>query len=60
MKWKLGEDYIGIIEGSERFYTIGIYSDITPIMENQMEKKMENAMETGNIWRIVGSRVSQN
>ena len=26
------------------------YRDITPIMENQMEKKIENEMETGNIW----------
>ena len=30
------------------------------IMENQMEKKMENEMETGNIWGIVEVRVSQN
>ena len=30
------------------------YRDITPIMENQMEKKMENEMETGKIWRIMG------
>ena len=27
----------------------GIYSDITPIMENQMEHKMENEIETGGI-----------
>ena len=27
----------------------GIYRDLTPIMENQMEKKMENIMETGII-----------
>ena len=25
---------------------------ITPIMENQMEKNMENEMETGVTWRI--------
>ena len=28
------------------------------IMENQMEKNMENEMETGNIWGIMGFRVS--
>ena len=27
----------------------GVCRDITPIMENQMEKKMENEMETGII-----------
>ena len=27
----------------------GVYRDITPIMENQMEKKMENEMESGII-----------
>ena len=29
-------------------------------MENQMEKKMENEMETGFLWGIIGLRVSQN
>ena len=33
--------------GSPGFGYIRIYRDITPIMENQMEKKMENEMETG-------------
>ena len=27
----------------------GVYRDITPIMENQMEHKMDNKMETGGI-----------
>ena len=27
----------------------GVYRDITPIMENQMEKTMENDMEAGII-----------
>ena len=27
----------------------GVVASITPIMENQMEKKMENEMETGII-----------
>ena len=27
----------------------GVYTGITPIMENQMAKKMENEMETGVI-----------
>ena len=26
----------------------------TTVMENQMEKKMENEMETGIIWWIIG------
>ena len=26
--------------------------DITPILENQMEKKIENEMETGVIWVV--------
>ena len=29
---------------------LGGYRDTTPIMENQMEKKMENEMETGIIY----------
>ena len=32
----------------------GGYRDISPIMENRMEKKMEHEMETGNIWGIMG------
>ena len=35
------KDCIGVI--------LGLYRDNTPIMENQMEKKMENEMETGII-----------
>ena len=32
----------------------------TTIMENQMEKKMENEMETVFMYGIIGIRVSQN
>ena len=42
---------------------VGVYQNYgyhSPIMENQMEKKMENEMETGNIWGIMGFRVYQN
>ena len=28
------------------------FRDYPPIMENQMEKKMENEMETGGIWGL--------
>ena len=30
------------------------------MMENQMPKRMENDMDTGLIWGIIGIRVSQN
>ena len=30
------------------------FRGITPIMENQMDKKMENEMETRIIWGLVG------
>ena len=40
-------------------YHTAPFAVITPRMENQMEKKMENEMETGNIWGIMGFRVSQ-
>ena len=33
---------------------------VPAIMENQVEKKMENEMETGTIYGIIGVRVSQN
>ena len=32
---------------------LGLYRDNTPIMENQMEKKMENEMEAGIIMCIM-------
>ena len=32
---------------------------VPTIMENQMEKKMENEMETGFLWGIIGIRVSR-
>ena len=32
---------------------------VPTIMENQMEKRMENEMETGIIERVIGIRVSQ-
>ena len=28
----------------------GVYRDITAIMENQLEKKMEHGIETGIFW----------
>ena len=28
----------------------GVYRDITPVIENQMGKDMENIMDTGVIW----------
>ena len=34
---------------------LGLY--YPPIMENQMEKKMENEMETGIIGQLIGIRV---
>ena len=33
---------------------------VPTIMENQMQKKMENEMETGFLQGIIGFRVSQN
>ena len=30
----------------------GVYRHITPIMENQMEKKVENKLETRVIWGL--------
>ena len=33
---------------------------VPTIMENQMEKKTENEMETGNISGVLGIRASQN
>ena len=34
---------------------VGVYRDITPIrIENQMEKQVENEMETGTIQGIIG------
>ena len=38
--------YIGIILG---LYGVEYRGSITPMMENQMEKKMENEMEAGII-----------
>ena len=43
----MDRDYTGIIQGLYRDYRVS--RDITPIMENQMEKKMENEMEAGII-----------
>ena len=35
----------------------GLYKDITPIMENQMEKKIENEMEN---WGYIEVRMMRN
>ena len=35
------------MEKMETTMYIGVYRDITPIMENQVEMTMENEMETG-------------
>ena len=36
------------------------YKDITPVVVNQKDQKMDNEMETGVVWSFTGIRVSQN
>ena len=38
---------------------VGMFGDITPTRESQMDIKMEDAMETRTVQRIVGIRVSE-
>ena len=45
--------YNGIMENKMET-TIVYWGYITPIMENKMEKKMDNEMRTGGIWGFKG------
>ena len=38
--------------------SLGMYRDITPMMENQMEKNLENEVETWVIKGFIGIRAS--